>query len=139
MTKYKDGDKVVIIAQDNDDYTMGAVIGSVAEIKTPLRRGVYGVLYLTNIGGQCIGYIKPSSIKPYEGDDELASEIPTQGGVIVERRVKVVSAKEQRKALVAEQDYELATLFDALSTQDEKGIERSKERLSEIHTELEAL
>jgi len=41
--------------------------------------------------------------------------------------------------LKLELDYELATLFDAMHTNDDKQIEASKQRLSELHSELEAL
>ena len=44
-----------------------------------------------------------------------------------------------RELLELDQDYELATLHDAMQTQNEPEIERSKKRLSEIHAELEAL
>lgn len=45
----------------------------------------------------------------------------------------------ERVALELEQDYELASLFHAIATQDEEEKERSKQRLSEIRAELEAL
>ncbi|MBM7698440.1 hypothetical protein [Kurthia huakuii] len=41
--------------------------------------------------------------------------------------------------LKLELDYELATLFDAMNAHDDKQIAISKARLSEIHSELEAL
>lgn len=41
--------------------------------------------------------------------------------------------------LKLELDYELATLFDAMNDHDEQTIAISKARLSEIHSELEAL
>lgn len=47
--------------------------------------------------------------------------------------------KEARQALLAEQDYELQSLSHALSTQDDAEQVRSKARLAEINTELEAL
>ena len=47
--------------------------------------------------------------------------------------------KKARKALLLEQDYELASLYDAVQTQDETEIARSKARLAEITSELEAL
>lgn len=40
--------------------------------------------------------------------------------------------------LKLELDYELITLYDAMKEKDEKQIEQSKKRLSEIHSELEA-
>jgi len=46
---------------------------------------------------------------------------------------------DERKALLLEQDYELASLYDAVQTQDETEIARSKARLAEITSELEAL
>lgn len=45
----------------------------------------------------------------------------------------------ERQALELEQDYELASLFKAMSERDEEEKERSKQRLSEIRAELEAL
>lgn len=42
-------------------------------------------------------------------------------------------------ALELEQDYELASLFQAIATQDEAEKERSKQRLAEIRAEMEAL
>lgn len=47
--------------------------------------------------------------------------------------------KEYVRTLHLELDYELATLYDALQEEDTKQIEKSKERLVEIHRELEAL
>ena len=47
--------------------------------------------------------------------------------------------KKARKLVLLEQDYELASLSDAISTQNETEIARSKARLAEIHSELEAL
>ena len=49
------------------------------------------------------------------------------------------SRKKARKALLLEQDYELASLYDAVQTQDETEMARSKARLAEITSELEAL
>ena len=49
------------------------------------------------------------------------------------------SRKKARKALLLEQDYELASLYVAVQTQDETEIARSKARLAEITSELEAL
>ncbi|MFD1205749.1 MULTISPECIES: hypothetical protein [Sporosarcina] len=45
--------------------------------------------------------------------------------------------KEYVKLLHLELDYELATLHDAVQEKDEKQIEKSKLRLTEIHSELE--
>lgn len=47
--------------------------------------------------------------------------------------------KEYIKVLRLELDYELATLYDAIERQNEKEEEKSKNRLYEIHQELEAL
>ena len=47
--------------------------------------------------------------------------------------------KKDRKALLAEQDYLLASLSDAMSTQDTEAMAKDKARLAEISTELEAL
>ena len=47
--------------------------------------------------------------------------------------------KEYVKVLQLELDYELATLFDALELKDEKQEVKSKNRLREIHRELETL
>lgn len=51
---------------------------------------------------------------------------------------KVEFEKQYIKGLQLELDYELATLYDALNTNDEQQIEASKHRLKEIHMELEA-
>ncbi len=40
--------------------------------------------------------------------------------------------------LKLELDYELITLYDAMTDKDEKQMKQSKERLGEIHSELEA-
>lgn len=47
--------------------------------------------------------------------------------------------RELKRALLAEQDYELASLNDAMQSQDETEIARSKKRLAEIHVELAEL
>lgn len=49
---------------------------------------------------------------------------------------KVDADSEMRRALLAEQDYELASLNDAIQAKDQTQIERSKKRLAEIHLEL---
>jgi len=46
---------------------------------------------------------------------------------------------EMRRALLAEQDYELASLNDAMQSEDQAQIERGKKRLGEIHLELAEL
>lgn len=45
--------------------------------------------------------------------------------------------KEYVKLLHLELDYELATLHDAVQEEDGKQMEKSKTRLTEIHSELE--
>ncbi|MGY3188750.1 hypothetical protein [Lysinibacillus sp. TE18511] len=52
---------------------------------------------------------------------------------------KVDADNEMRRALLAEQDYELASLNDAMQSEDQAQIERSKKRLGEIHLELAEL
>lgn len=47
--------------------------------------------------------------------------------------------KEYVSMLNLELDYELATLFDALEQNDEKQKKKSKQRLADIHRELEML
>lgn len=47
--------------------------------------------------------------------------------------------KEYINALKLELDYELASLYDALQQNDELQSGKSKDRLHEIHAELEAL
>lgn len=58
-------------------------------------------------------------------------------------RIKIIRKvdvdNEMRRALLAEQDYELASLNDAIQSKDQTEIERSKKRLAEIHSELEVL
>lgn len=52
---------------------------------------------------------------------------------------KVDADNEMRRALLVEQDYELASLSEAMQTKDQAEIERSKKRLAEIHLELAEL
>ncbi|PIC64393.1 hypothetical protein CSV79_07130 [Sporosarcina sp. P13] len=47
--------------------------------------------------------------------------------------------REYVRTLQLELDYELATLYDAIQEQDQKQTEKSKQRLAEIHNELEKL
>ena len=47
--------------------------------------------------------------------------------------------KEHINVIRLDLDYELATLYDAIERQNEKEEEKSKNRLYEIHQELEAL
>ncbi|WP_303967958.1 hypothetical protein [Sporosarcina ureae] len=47
--------------------------------------------------------------------------------------------REYVRTLQLELDYELATLYDALQDQDTVQVDKSKQRLSEIHNELETL
>lgn len=54
-------------------------------------------------------------------------------------RRKIDADNEMRRALLAEQDYELASLHDAMESDDQTQIDRSKKRLSEIHLELAEL
>lgn len=52
---------------------------------------------------------------------------------------KVDVEKQYAKILSLELDYELATLYDALQNSDTSQQEKSKKRLSEIHSELQGL
>lgn len=52
---------------------------------------------------------------------------------------KVDADNEMRRTLLAEQDYELASLNDAMQQGNQSEIERCKKRLSEIHLELAEL
>ena len=47
--------------------------------------------------------------------------------------------KEYIHVLKLELDYELASLFDAMERKNDRDINISKQRLQEIHVELEAL
>ena len=47
--------------------------------------------------------------------------------------------REYVRTLEVELDYELATLYDALQDQDTVQVDKSKQRLAEIHNELETL
>lgn len=47
--------------------------------------------------------------------------------------------REYVRTLQLELDYELATLYDALQDQDTVQVDKSKQRLTEIHNELETL
>lgn len=47
--------------------------------------------------------------------------------------------REYVRTLELELDYELATLYDALQDQDTVQVDKSKQRLTEIHNELETL
>lgn len=65
-------------------------------------------------------------------------------GVVVMRQVvhiirKEDLEKEKIQTLKMELDYELATLYDAMTTNNEKEINGSKNRLAEIHQLLEEL
>lgn len=57
--------------------------------------------------------------------------------------VQIVRKQDVEKKLILglklELDYELASLFDAIQQNNQKEIDKSKARLSEIHSELEAL
>ena len=69
-----------------------------------------------------------------EEDDDMFNYQPKKTFNIAEE-----ARKKARKALLLEQDYELASLYDAIQTQDEAEQKRSKARLAEITSELEAL
>lgn len=58
-------------------------------------------------------------------------------GIKIIRKIDIEN--EMRRTLLAEQDYELASLHDAMESGDQTQIERRKKRLSEIHLELEVL
>ncbi|MBD8013725.1 hypothetical protein QL992_00775 [Microbacterium sp. APC 3898] len=47
--------------------------------------------------------------------------------------------KEYVHVLKLELDYELASLYDAMQQKDDQQMSKSKQRLQEIHVELEAL
>ena len=47
--------------------------------------------------------------------------------------------REYVRTLELELDYELATLYDALQDHDTVQVDKSKQRLAEIHNELETL
>jgi hypothetical protein len=57
--------------------------------------------------------------------------------------VHIVRKEDVEKKMILglklELDYELASLFDALQSQNQPEIEKSKARLAEIHQELEAM
>ncbi|MDX1807846.1 hypothetical protein ACFPYN_01880 [Paenisporosarcina macmurdoensis] len=57
--------------------------------------------------------------------------------------VQIVRKQDVEKKLILglklELDYELASLFDAIQQKNQTEIDKSKARLSEIHSELEAL
>ena len=57
--------------------------------------------------------------------------------------VHIIRKQEIEKKLILglklELDYELASLFDAIKHENQSEIEKSKVRLGEIHSELEAL
>jgi hypothetical protein len=57
--------------------------------------------------------------------------------------VHIVRKQEIEKKLILglklELDYELASLFDAIKLENQSEIDKSKVRLGEIHSELEAL
>ena len=57
--------------------------------------------------------------------------------------VQIVRKQDVEKKLILglklELDYELASLFDAIQQENQTEIDKSKARLSEIHSELEAL
>ena len=57
--------------------------------------------------------------------------------------VQIVRKQDVEKKLILglklELDYELASLFDAIQHENQTEIDKSKARLTEIHSELEAL
>jgi hypothetical protein len=57
--------------------------------------------------------------------------------------VQIVRKQDVEKKLILglklELDYELASLFDAIQQKNQTEIDKSKARLGEIHSELEAL
>jgi len=57
--------------------------------------------------------------------------------------VHIIRKEDAEKKLVLglklELDYELASLFDAMQNQNQAEFDKSKERLAEIHQELEAM
>ena len=57
--------------------------------------------------------------------------------------VHIIRKQEVEKKLILglklELDYELASLFDAIQQENQSEIDKSKARLREIHSELEAL
>lgn len=57
--------------------------------------------------------------------------------------VHIVRKEDVQKKMILglklELDYELASLFDAMQSQNQPEIEKSKARLAEIHQELEAM
>lgn len=66
----------------------------------------------------------------------------SKGGLLKMKQVVHVIRKadverEYVRGLQYELDYELATLFDAMTATDEKEIVKCKQRLIEIHQELE--
>ena len=52
---------------------------------------------------------------------------------------KVDIEKQYEQLLQLELDYELASLYDAMQTKNERDMEKSKTRLMEIQQELEGL
>ena len=70
-----------------------------------------------------------------EEDDFMAYNLPKKKPINIMEEKR----KKDRKALLIEQDYLLASLADAISTQDTETIAKDKARLAEIHTELEEL
>ena len=71
-------------------------------------------------------------------------EVDEQSSPLAQRKIHpivVLVRKEKaqrltKKALEAELDYELASLYDAMQQGDQTEIERSKKRLAELHKEL---
>ncbi len=71
----------------------------------------------------------------FEEDEDMAENKKRKYPINIAEEAR----KKARKSLLLEQDYELASLYDAIQTQDEVEQERSKARLAEIASELEAL
>lgn len=72
----------------------------------------------------------------WDGEDDYMADYKQRKYPI---NIAEEARKKERKLLLLEQDYELASLSDAISMQNETEIARSKARLAEINSELEAL
>lgn len=102
----------------------------------------WGIPYATFVKPDCPKCGEQYDIE--ETTDIVRNKNPRWNNQFSDEEVDGLKAKKQtvpsaRELLKLEQDYELDSLNDAIRTQNETEIQRSKVRLHEIQNELEAL
>lgn len=123
---YAVGDRVIIANpidfSDIDDTTVYEVthVKFVPKYQTHAYRLNNGIKWVNE------SWLQPDIFGPQFLDEEVYG-------------LKSKKQPDARKLLKLEEDYELASLHDAMLTQNSTEIQRSKARLHEIQNELEAL